>query len=177
VEGHWQECQDSNLNYVDCPKDKLQDSIEESFFIPGLKKEDAAELCKVYEQDAVIYGGKDTDGNAHLIFKNGGEENIGQFEPGKVSQAYSKIKGNKTFVFNVKQKEKEKEQPLKFEPKAAPAEPDMKLKSLLPKGLGDKTIRNPETGKDIKLKSALKYDDNHIVKKAATAMVKNALKK
>jgi hypothetical protein len=172
VEGHWQECQDANLNYVDCPKDKLQDSVEESLFVPGISKEHAEKLCKKYEQDAVIYGGKDTGGDAHLLFKNGGEENIGQFEPGKVSQAYSKLKGGKSFVFQAKKKE----EPAKFEPDE-PKKDNMKLKSLLPKGILDKTVKNPDTGKMIKIKSALKYDDTHMVKQAAKNMIKTALKK
>jgi hypothetical protein len=173
VEGHWQECQDANLNYVDCPKDKLQDSVEESLFVPGISKEHAEKLCKKYEQDAVIYGGKDTGGDAHLIFKNGGEENIGQFEPGKVAQAYSKLKGGKSFVFQAKKKE----EPAKFEPVAPSKEKSsMKLKSLLPKDILDKTVKNPTTGKMIKIKSALKYDKTTPVFKAASTMLKQNLK-
>ena len=41
VEGHWQECQDSNLNYIDCPEGKLQDSIEVSLFVPAIKKRES----------------------------------------------------------------------------------------------------------------------------------------
>lgn len=164
VEGHWQECQDSNLNYTDCPKDKLQDSIEVSLFVPGMKKEDAKSLCKKYEQDAVIYGGEDTKGDAHLIFKNGTEDNIGKFQPGKVEQAYSKFKGGKTFVFG---KEKKKE----VEPKKDLSPKDSKLTSNLPKDIADKMVKNPQTGRDIKVTSALKYDDKSPVYKAATSLV------
>ena len=164
VEGHWQECQDANLNYIECPKDKLQDSIEVSLFVPHLKHEDAKHLCKKYEQDAVVYGGAETKGNAHLIYKNGTEDNIGKFQPGKVSQAYSKIKGGKTFVF-AHEKEKAKEQPKKEKPT------DSKLKANLPKDIANKTVKNPETGKDIKLGSALKYDKNSPAYKAATSLV------
>jgi hypothetical protein len=164
VEGHWQECQDANLNYVECPKDKLQDSIEVSLFVPHMKKEDAKSLCKKYEQDAVIYGGADTKGDAHLIFKNGTEDNIGTFQPGKVAQAYSKFKGGKTFVFG---KEKKKE----VEPKKDLSPSDSKLTSNLPKDIANKTVRNPQTGKDIKVTSALKYDDKSPVYKAATSLV------
>jgi len=97
VEGHWQECQDPNMNYVDCPKDKLRDSTEESLFVPGITKDQIADLCKKYEQDAVIYGDKDSDD--HLVYKNGQSDNIGKFQAGKVSQAYSKVKGGKKFRF------------------------------------------------------------------------------
>jgi hypothetical protein len=164
VEGHWQECQDANLNYTDCPKDKLQDSIEVSLFVPGMKKEDAKSLCKKYEQDAVIYGGADTKGDAHLIFKNGSEDNIGKFQPGKVEQAYSKFKGGKTFVFG---KEKKKE----VEPKKDLSPKDSKLISNLPKDIANKMVKNPQTGRDIKVTSALKYDDKSPVYKAATSLV------
>ena len=163
VEGHWQECQDSNLNYVDCPEGKLQDSIEVSLFVPAMKKEDAKSLCKKYEQDAVIYGGADTKGDAHLIFKNGTEDNIGKFQPGKVEQAYSKFKGGKTFVFG-KEKKKEKQ-------KVNTTSSNSKLAANLPKDIANKTVRNPETGKDIKVTSALKYDEKSPVKKAATSLV------
>jgi hypothetical protein len=164
VEGHWQECQDSSLNYVDCPKDKLQDSIEVSLFVPAMTKEDAKSLCKKYEQDAVIYGGKETKGDAHLIFKNGSEDNIGKFQPGKVEQAYSKFKGGKTFVFG---KEKKKE----VEPKKDLSPKDSKLTANLPKDIANKMVKNPQTGRDIKVTSALKYDDKSPVYKAATSLV------
>jgi hypothetical protein len=165
VEGHWQECQDATLNYVDCPKDKLQDSIEVSLFVPHMKKEDAEKLCKKYEQDAVIYGGEDTKGDAHLIFKNGTEDNIGKFQPGKVAQAYSKIKGGKTFVFAHKKAEK------KIEPKKDLSPADSKLTSNLPKDIANKMVKNPQTGRDIKVTSALKYDEKSPVYKAATSLV------
>lgn len=164
VEGHWQECQDSNLNYIDCPEGKLQDSIEVSLFVPAMKKRDIELLCKKYNQDAVIYGGGDTNGDAHLIFKNGTEDNIGKFQPGKVEQAYSKFKGGKTFVFG---KEKKKED----EPKKDLSPKDSKLTNNLPKDIADKMVKNPQTGRDIKVTSALKYDDKSPVYKAATSLV------
>jgi hypothetical protein len=171
VEGHWQECQDQDLNYVECPKDKLQDSIEVSLFVPKIKKEDAAALCKKYEQDAVIYGGPETKGDAHLIFKNGTSDNIGKFQPGKVAQAYSKIKGGKTFVFAHKKAEK------KVEPKKVVTPKASKLTANLPKDIADKMVKNPETGRDIKVTSALKYDTKSPVHKAATSLVAMLKKK
>ena len=165
VEGHWQECQDSNLNYIECPPEKLQDSIEVSLFVPHMKKDDVASLCKKYQQDAVIYGGPDTNGDAHLIFKNGTEDNIGKFQPGKVAQAYSKIKGGKTFVFAHKKAEKE------VEPKKDLSPKDSKLTSNLPKDIANKMVKNPQTGRDIKITSALKYDEKSPVYKAATSLV------
>jgi hypothetical protein len=50
---------------------------------------------------------------------------------------------------------------------------DMKLQNLLPKSDLDKTIKNPETGRKIKIKSALNYDTNSQAYKAAV----NAIKK
>jgi hypothetical protein len=49
---------------------------------------------------------------------------------------------------------------------------DMKLKNLLPKDL-DKKVKNPETGKMIKIKSALHYDKDTKVYKAAQFALKN----
>ena len=170
VEGHWQECQDANSNYIDCPEGKLQDSIEVSLFVPAMKKRDIELLCKKYNQDAVIYGGEDTKGDAHLIFKNGTEDNIGKFQPGKVEQAYSKFKGGKTFVFG---KEKKKED----EPKKDLSPKDSKLTSNLPKDIANKMVKNPQTGRDIKVTSALKYDDKSPVYKAATSLVAMMTKK
>ena len=48
---------------------------------------------------------------------------------------------------------------------------DMSLKSLLPKNL-NKTIKNPDTGRTIKVKSALGYDKQSKVYKAAANLVK-----
>jgi phosphoglycolate phosphatase-like HAD superfamily hydrolase len=48
---------------------------------------------------------------------------------------------------------------------------DMSLKSLLPKNL-NKTIKNPDTGRTIKVKSALGYDKNTQVYKAAANLLK-----
>jgi hypothetical protein len=48
---------------------------------------------------------------------------------------------------------------------------DMSLKSLLPKNL-NKTIKNPDTGRTIKVKSALGYDKNTQAYKAAANLIK-----
>jgi hypothetical protein len=48
---------------------------------------------------------------------------------------------------------------------------DIKLKSLLPKDL-EKTIKNPETGRMIKMKSALGYDEKSKVFQAAQRTLK-----
>lgn len=48
---------------------------------------------------------------------------------------------------------------------------DSKLTSNLPKDIANKTVKNPETGKLIKVTSALKYDDKSPVYRAATSLV------
>jgi hypothetical protein len=52
-----------------------------------------------------------------------------------------------------------------------PKSNDMSLKSLLPKDL-DKKVKNPETGKMIKVSSALKYDKDTKAYKAAQFALK-----
>ena len=84
------------------------------------------------------------------------------------------------FTFEPKDEPKKADEP-KIQTKAEPDSEKMvsnptKLKSLLPKGIADKMVKNPETGKMIKVKSALKYDKNSPVYKATVAMVKQAAK-
>ncbi len=47
-----------------------------------------------------------------------------------------------------------------------------KLKSMVPKSVLDKKVKNPDTGRQIKITSALGYDEKSAVYKAATAMIK-----
>jgi len=158
VEGHWQECQDKDVAYGDCPKDKLQDSTETSFFVPNIDKKDLHNLCKKYEQDAVVYGGEDTNKEATLLFKDGSEESVGTFKPDKVQQAYSKLKGGKTFAFN-KDEPKKKDEPVK-------------LADKLPTKVANLKVKNPKTGNNIKVQSALAYGKDSPVYKLAMNMVK-----
>ena len=170
VDGMWQECRKPDTEYKDCPDDMKVPTEEKSLFIPNISQKDIQALGKKYQQDSVLFADEKTKekGEATFIDSKSGEAfNIGKFAPGKVAQGYSKMKGGKVFTF-----EPEAE-PKKSEPK----KDDMKLKSLLPKGILDKMVKNPDTGRMIKVKSALKYDDNHIVKKAAKDMIKTALKK
>lgn len=162
VEGHWVECQDGNLSYNDCPKNLLKDAIEESLFVPNISAKEIHKLGKKYGQDAVIFGGEQTKGNATLIFKDGKVENIGKFSPDKIQQAYSKLKGGKTFVFQPE------------EPKVS--DDETKLMDLLPKDVLNKTIKNPATGNMIKVKSALAYDEKHPAFKAAQTFVAQSKK-
>jgi hypothetical protein len=170
VDGMWQECRKPDTEYKDCPDDMKVPTEEKSLFIPNISQQHIQALGKKYQQDSVLFADEKTKANGEATFidsKSGEAFNIGKFAPGKVAQGYSKMKGGKVFTF-----EPEAE-PKKSEPK----KDDMKLKSLLPKGILDKTVMNPDTGKMIKVKSALKYDDASKAKQAAKAMIKTALKK
>jgi len=161
VEGRWRECTDSNMNYAQCPEEKLKDSIEESFFVPNISIKDAHELGNKYGQDSVLYAGEQTKGNAFLLYRDGHTENMGKMHPDTIQQAYSKMKSGPKSTFTFKRGVGQKAK-----------QPDMaKLASSLPKDIANKTVRNPITGKDIKVTSALKYDDKSPVKKAATSLV------
>ena len=162
VEGHWVECQDGNLSYNDCPPNLLKDAIEESLFVPNITAKEIHKLGKKYGQDAVIFGGEQTKGNATLIFKDGKVENIGKFSANKIQQAYSKLKGGKTFVFNPE------------EPKVS--DDETKLMDLLPKDILNKKVKNPQTGNMIKVQTALTYDEKHPAFKAAQSFVANSKK-
>lgn len=168
MEGHWQECQDRKVNYADCPKDKLVDSVEISLFVPNLSKEDAHKLGNNYNQDSVLYGGEDTKGNAVLIYNNGRVESVGKFHPDNIQQAYSKMRNSeRTFAFQRGKHQKKNMGTMS----GSAAEKDDKLVKMLPKDILNKTIRNTETGHDIKLATALKKSDDSPVKKAAMSMV------
>ena len=169
VDGMWQECRKPDTEYKDCPDDMKVPTAEKSLFIPNISQEHIQSLGKKYQQDSVLFADEKTKAKGEATFidsKSGEAFNIGKFSPGKVAQGYSKLKGGKVFTFEPE-----------AEPKVEPKKDDMKLKSLIPKGILDKTVKNPDTGKMIKVKSALKYDDDHKVKQAATAMIKTALKK
>jgi hypothetical protein len=169
VDGMWQECRKPNTEYKDCPDDMKVPTEEKSLFVPNISKDHIQALGKKYQQDSVLFADEETKAKGEATFidsKSGEAFNIGKFAPGKIAQGYSKMKGGKVFTF-----EPEKE------PKEEPKKDDMKLKSLLPKGILDKTVKNPDTGKMIKVKSALKYDDNAKVKQAAKAMIKTVLNK
>ena len=169
LEGHWQECQDKSVNYFDCPKDKLKDSVEISLFVPNISIKDIHALGNQFEQDSVLYGGEDTKGNGVLVYKNGRVENVGEMHPDNMQQAYSKLRNTKkVFAF---QRKKGARKTMANLPGSS-AEKDDKLIKLLPKDILDKTVKNPETGRNIKVQSALKYQDDAPVKKNAMSLVK-----
>lgn len=153
VEGHWKECQDSNISWQECPADKLKDSVEESYFIPNISEENLLQLTKKYNQDAAVFSDKENKGEAQLLFKNGEKENIGKFNANSVSNAYSKLKGDRSFLFSKSKK-------------ADDSDSDLKLKNIM-----TKRIKNPKTGNQIKVSTALQYDKNHPVYSLAKKML------
>lgn len=168
MEGHWQECQDRRVNYFDCPKDQLKDSTEISLFVPNISIKDLHKLGNEFTQDSVLYGGEDTKGKGVLVYKNGRVENVGDMHPDNMQQAYSKMRNTgKVFAF---QRKKGTKRNLPNLPGSS-AEKDDKLIKLLPKDILNKTVRNPETGRNIKVQSALKYQDDAPVKKNAMSLV------
>ena len=172
VDGMWQECRKPNTEYKDCPDDMKVPTEEKSLFIPNISKEHIQSLGKKYQQDSVLFADEETKAKGEATFidsKSGESFNIGKFAPGKVAQGYSKMKGDKVFTFLQPGEKGET-------PKEKPKKTDMKLKSLLPKNVLDKKVKNPETGNMIKLKSALRHDKNSPVYKSAVTMVKQTKK-
>jgi len=98
LEGHWIECQDTTVSYDKCPPTKLVASTEPVLFVPGATLQLTKKLAKKYDQDAAVYSGKETEGKVSLVFKNESIQNIGKFHPGKIAQAFSKLRG-RTFTF------------------------------------------------------------------------------
>jgi hypothetical protein len=172
ADGMWRECKNRNIEYKDCPEELRVPSPEKVLFIPNIPKDKAVALGKKYEQDSVLFADEETKAKGEATFidsKSGESFNIGKFTPGKIAQGYTKMKGNKVFTF-LQPGEKG------ITPKEQPKKTDMKLKSLLPKNVLDKKVKNPETGNMIKLKSALKHDKTSPVYKTATTMIKQAKK-
>jgi hypothetical protein len=172
VDGMWQECRKPDTEYKDCPDDMKVPTQEKSLFIPNISQEHIQALGKKYQQDSVLFADDETRAKGEATFidsKSGEAFNIGKFSPGKIAQGYSKIKGGKVFTFEPKAEEEPKKDD-------TPKKDDMKLKSLVPKGILDKTVKNPKTGRDIKVKTALSYGKTSPAYGAAANMVKQAKK-
>lgn len=164
MEGYWQECQDSDIPYEECPEDKLVPTVEKSYFIPNMPKKVAEKIGNYFEQDAVLYGGPKTDNKAQVVYKNGDVETLGKLNPDTVAVGFSKMRRGGTFSFGDRndpgiksrdfaasrqhQKEKEKKHQAKMS-----ANQEFRKKAA---ELGDHRIKSSVSGKMIKLKSALK---------------------
>jgi hypothetical protein len=145
---------------------------EKSLFIPNISQKHIQALGKKYQQDSVLFADDETRAKGEATFidsKSGEAFNIGKFSPGKIAQGYSKIKGGKVFTFEPKSDEEPKKDD-------TAKKDDIKLKSLVPKDILDKTVKNPKTGRNIKVKTALKYDKSSPAYGAATTLVKQAKK-
>ena len=171
VDGMWRECKDQSIDYSKCPDNMKVPTEEKSYFVPNVSKKDINKLGNKYKQDSVLFADGETKekGEAIYISANGSETNIGKFTSDKISQGYSKMKGGKVFTFLQPGEKGET-------PKEKPKKDDMKLKSLLPKGILDKTVKNPETGNMIKLKTALRHDKTSPVYRTAVGMIKQSKK-
>jgi len=171
VDGMWRECKDQSIDYSKCPDNMKVPTEEKSYFVPNVSKKDINKLGNKYKQDSVLFADGETKekGEATYISANGSETNIGKFTPDKISQGYSKMKGGKVFTFLQPGDKGET-------PKEKPKKDDMKLKSLLPKGILDKTVKNPKTGNMIKLKTALRHDKTSPVYRTAVGIIKQSKK-
>lgn len=95
LNGHWQECQDPTVPYDQCPKDQLIDAVEPSLFITGISLKQAHTLGNLYDQDAIVFAGPETEGKVNLVFKDNTTMELGSFSPMTLSQAYSELPRHK----------------------------------------------------------------------------------
>ncbi len=98
LEGHWKECLEQDVPYDECSEESLVDSREPSLFVTGISRKDAEHLMELFDQDAIIFSGPETQGEIVLVFSDGKEEYLGEPSPGELQQAYSKYK-NQAFTF------------------------------------------------------------------------------
>lgn len=96
--GYWKECQDDKIPYAKCPEEKKELVREPSLFVPGMTLQVLVDLVRRYNQDAGVYLGPETGGQAWLVFPDGSTAALGSFTPSKVSDIYSRVKG-RPFVF------------------------------------------------------------------------------
>jgi len=95
VQGHWQECQDPDVAYQDCPKEDLVDAVEPSLFVVGISYDDALTAAKDYIQDAIVFAGPETKGRVVLLFKDGTSQDVGAFKPNTIGQAFTELRKSK----------------------------------------------------------------------------------
>ena len=98
MKGHWRECTTPGMPYSQCEETDLKDVVEPSLFVPGISHDQVEMLRSKYEQDSVVYAGPETDGSVTLMFNDGTKADIGHFNPHKIAQAYSTVKGS-NFTF------------------------------------------------------------------------------
>jgi len=94
--GHWRECQIDNIDYDDCPENKLVDVIERSYLvvkpstmIQNYFNDIILDLVKEYKQDAAILSIYD---DIFVLKSDGGMIRIGsKVSLNKIGQAYSQF--------------------------------------------------------------------------------------
>jgi hypothetical protein len=148
-------------------KDYLHDIGLENMYVVALGDSDPQKKADWIE-DKIKKGYND------VFFIDDSHKNVSAVS--KLKEKYPNIKMKVSHVkhdipkapekkFNHTEKEKE------VSKKETPKSNDMSLKSLLPKDL-NKKIKNPDTGKMIKIKSALQYDKTSKAHKAAEFALK-----
>lgn len=96
LDGRWKACPDPGDD--ECPQETRILHREPSFGVVGISKDRITALARKYGQEAIVYLGPETDGDAVLVFPKGGETKIGKWNPNKIADIYSGVKGG-TFVF------------------------------------------------------------------------------
>ncbi len=77
---------------------------ERSLFIIGSEKDNGnllgfiRKMLKKFNQESAIYK-KDGQTDIAIVFQNGSSESLGKFSPNKIGANYSKMRGNRTFIF------------------------------------------------------------------------------
>lgn len=71
---------------------------EPTLFVNNLPLQKAMDLARRYHLWGILYAGPETKGNVRLFFATGSNQDIGDFHPGRVTAAYSTVRG-KPFVF------------------------------------------------------------------------------
>ena len=148
-------------------KDYLQDIGLEGIYVVALASNDPQDKADWIE-DKIKAGYKD------VFFIDDSHKNITAVN--KLKDKYPDIKMKVSHVKHdipapPKQSDMKSQKDKEATKKVEPKKNDMSLKSLLPKDL-DKKIKNPETGKMIKIKSALQYDKSSKAHKAAEFALK-----
>lgn len=183
LEGGWRECQEKGTPYSKCPEDKLENTVETSFFIPNISREEIESLRDKYEQDAVIYGDKKSKGNALLLNNDNTVDNLGKFSAetaGTVlAQGYSKMRNGRKYVF----RDTPEDDPSKIT-RNTDFKQSMSGKNRETREANRQKIRqmynqkilNPQTNKMILVKTALKYGQAHPAYNNAMQLIRNNIK-
>jgi hypothetical protein len=95
--GHWKECSLQGVDWNKCPKDKIKETFERSYFVPKPKNYDSQEFKNLMidlmtidgeTQDAIVY----SDGKQIYLLGNKGQvyDTFSDLSLNRISQAYSR---------------------------------------------------------------------------------------